>query len=102
MIDEIKLRKDIYTAFCDNCTYASKLCCDNNCKIHQVIRIIDMQSQLSIDTETVKHAQWIWDSNAPHREHGAYRCSNCGCYSDFGENYCFNCGYKMNGGTEND
>ncbi len=54
MIDEMKLRNDIYTAFCDNCTYATKLCCDNNCKIHQVIRIIDMQSHLSLDTEPDK------------------------------------------------
>ena len=49
----------------------------------------------TIDAEPVKHARWVWDSNAPHREHGAYKCSNCGCHSDFEENYCYNCGYKM-------
>ena len=39
--------------------------------------------------------EWVWDSNAPHREHGAYKCSNCGCHSDFEEYYCYNCGAKM-------
>lgn len=47
------------------------------------------------DVQPVKHGKWIWDSNAPHREHGAYKCSNCGCHSDFEENYCYNCGAKM-------
>lgn len=57
MIDEVKLRKDIYTAFCDNCTYATNLCCDNNCKVHQVIRIIDMQTHLSIDDKSIKQGR---------------------------------------------
>lgn len=47
------------------------------------------------DAQPVKHGRWIWDSNAPHREHGAYKCSNCGCHSDFEENYCYNCGARM-------
>lgn len=45
--------------------------------------------------QPVKRGKWIWDSNAPHREHGAYKCSNCGCHSDFEENYCYNCGVRM-------
>ena len=51
----------------------------------------------SSDVQPVKHGRWIWDSNAPHREHGAYKCSNCGCHSDFEENYCYNCGARMDG-----
>ena len=47
------------------------------------------------DVQPVKHGCWIWDSNAPHREHGAYKCSNCGCHSDFEENYCYDCGARM-------
>lgn len=47
------------------------------------------------DVQLVKHGRWTWASNAPHREHGAYKCSNCGCYSDFEENYCPNCGCKQ-------
>lgn len=42
-----------------------------------------------------RHGRWIWDSNAPHREHGAYKCSNCGCHSNFEDNYCYDCGAKM-------
>jgi hypothetical protein len=47
------------------------------------------------DVQPVKYGRWIWDSNAPHREHGAYKCSNCGCHSDFEENFCYNCGVRM-------
>lgn len=70
MVDEIKLRKDIYTAFCDSCTYATNLCCDNSCKIHQVIRIIDMQSHLSIDAELDKG--WISVKNRLPENDGLY------------------------------
>jgi hypothetical protein len=54
------------------------------------------------DVQPVKRGKWTWDSNAPHREHGAYKCSNCGCHSDFEENYCYNCGTRMikDGDTE--
>lgn len=58
-------------------------------------RRIDQMS--SVDVQPVVHGRWIWDSNAPHREHGAYKCSNCGCHSDFEENYCYNCGARMDG-----
>lgn len=49
------------------------------------------------DVQPVRHGRWIWDSNAPHREHGAYKCNNCGRHSDFEENYCYNCGARMDG-----
>ena len=52
------------------------------------------------DAQPVRRGRWTWDSNAPHREHGAYKCSNCGCHSDFEENYCYNCGAKMDGDSE--
>ncbi|MBQ2289700.1 MAG: hypothetical protein II249_03410 [Bacteroidaceae bacterium] len=42
------------------------------------------------DVQPVCHGWWIWD-----RDYGAYKCSNCGCHSDFEENYCYNCGAKM-------
>lgn len=51
------------------------------------------------DVQLVKHGRWIWDSNAPYREHGAYKCSNCDGHSDFEENYCPNCGARMDGGS---
>ena len=56
------------------------------------------------DVKPVKHGRWVWDSNAPHREHGVYKCNKCGCHSDFEENYCYNCGAKMDlkEGEEND
>lgn len=54
----------------------------------------------ALDAQCVKHGRWIWDSNAPYREHGAYKCNNCGCHSDFEENYCCNCGARMDGDAE--
>ena len=57
--------------------------------------IDDVGEVPSADVQPVRHGRWIWDSNAPHREHGAYKCSNCGCHSDFEENYCYNCGARM-------
>lgn len=55
---------------------------------------------LTADLNPVKLGRWIWDSNAPHREHGAYKCSNCGCHSYFEENYCYNCGARMDDDME--
>lgn len=52
------------------------------------------------DVQPVRHGRWVWDSNAPYREHGAYKCNNCGCNSDFEENYCYNCGARMDGDKE--
>ena len=60
-------------------------------------RVIAVAKEYAVEAEPVKHGRWIWDSNAPHREHGAYKCSNCGCHSDFEENYCYNCGARMDG-----
>lgn len=59
------------------------------CEAKRLLKAVDEEVQ------PVKHGRWIWDSNAPHREHGAYKCNNCGCHSDFEENYCYNCGAKM-------
>lgn len=52
------------------------------------------------DVQLVKHGRWVWDSNAPYRDYGAYKCSNCGSHVDFEENYCYNCGARMDGDTE--
>lgn len=59
-----------------------------------------LRNMPSIYVQPVNRGRWIWDSNAPHREHGAYKCSNCGCHSDFEENYCYNCGARMDGDTD--
>lgn len=71
-----------------------QLCLTTGCSYHdEVVRtIMDFPAE---DVQPVKHGKWTWDSNAPHREHGAYKCSNCGCHSDFEENYCYNCGARM-------
>lgn len=73
-------------------------------------RYINMQTMRDMineipaaDVQPVKRGEWIWDSNAPHREHGAYRCNKCGCHYYFAENYCYNCGAKMSeDGDENE
>jgi hypothetical protein len=64
--------------------------------------VIYSQQRYVTDVQPVKNGKWTWDSNAPHREHGAYKCSNCGCHSDFEENYCYNCGARMDGGADDE
>jgi hypothetical protein len=61
--------------------------------IEHAVEILSLMP--AADVQPVKRGRWIWDSNAPYREHGAYKCSNCGCHSDFEENYCYNCGARM-------
>ena len=71
---------------------------DGHC-VHQGECDVDViDTAPAADVQEVKRGKWTWDSNAPHREHGAYKCNNCGCHSDFEENYCYNCGADMSGG----
>lgn len=56
----------------------------------------DMKSEFedapTIDAEPVKHGRWVeTDRDDP----CYYACSLCGKRSDFEENYCPNCGAKM-------
>ena len=74
---------------CSNCSISHM--CESLKDIESLKeRVSKLEEELAI-----KCGKWIWDSNAPHREHGAYKCSNCGCHSDFEENYCPNCGVDM-------
>lgn len=57
--------------------------------------IYDIRTLKAADVQPIRHGRWTWDSNAPYREHGAYKCSNCGCHSEFKENYCYGCGARM-------
>ena len=68
-------------------------------EIAQEIKV-KIRQETATDVQPVKHGKWTWDSNAPHREHGAYKCSNCGCHSYFEENYCYNCGVRMDGDVQ--
>ena len=44
------------------------------------------------DVQPVKHGRWKWSEGG--------QCSECGFHnSNFGYNYCPNCGAKMDGGT---
>lgn len=53
------------------------------------------------DVQPVKHGRWIWD-NSPEFDnpYGSYKCSECNERQSFKENYCPNCGAKMNGGDK--
>lgn len=48
------------------------------------------------DIQPVKHGRWIWD-NSPEfgNPYGSYKCSECNERQSFKENYCPNCGAKM-------
>lgn len=64
-----------------------------DCLIPEVIADIP-----SADVKPVKHGKWIWD-NSPEfgNPYGSYKCSECNERQSFKENYCPNCGAKMNG-----
>lgn len=55
----------------------------------------DIDDIRTADVKPVIHSRWVWDANAQYGEEGAYRCTNCGYHSDFEENYCSNCGARM-------
>lgn len=99
-MDEYICREDVLKAFKliaknPNKDYQRGMQDTIDCLVPKVIADIP-----AADVQPIKHGRWIWDSNAPHREHGAYKCSNCGCHSDFEENYCYNCGTRMDGGAK--
>ena len=50
------------------------------------------------DVQPVQHGRWIWD-NSPElgNPYGSYKCSECNERQSFKENYCPNCGAKMDG-----
>lgn len=55
------------------------------------------------DVAEVKHGYWVYNENCGEYE-SPYFCSEClaDCSSDIqGENYCYNCGAKMDGGIKN-
>lgn len=56
----------------------------------------DIDNAPTIDAEQVKHGEWIEDDTIQHKY---FRCSNCGIGQfNWGEdNYCPNCGAKMDG-----
>ena len=82
--------------------YCEENCGKENREGYKTCKNCGMLNIPSAVIQPMKHGRWIWDSNAPHREHGAYKCNNCGCHSDFEENYCYNCGAKMDGGGNNE
>ena len=51
----------------------------------------------TIDAEPVKHGRWIKN---PPTEAWEYHCSLCGTQEDYKENYCRNCGARMDGGED--
>ena len=58
----------------------------------------DLSSSMDIAVQPVKHGRWIWD-NSPEfgNPYGSYKCSECKERQSFKENYCPNCGAKMDG-----
>ena len=49
----------------------------------------------SADVAPVRHGRW-------EKEYGHYKCLLCNCLDDFADNYCPNCGAKMDGEQDDD
>ncbi len=55
----------------------------------------------SVDVQPVKHGRWIWDSSPEFgNPYGSYVCSECDERQAYKENYCPNCGARMDGDAE--
>ena len=54
-----------------------------------------LEATPTADVEEVRHGEWIYSEN----EFGEafYRCSICDCQTRYKENYCSECGAKMDG-----
>ena len=46
--------------------------------------------------DAVKHGRWI-ETTSPLGLFKKVRCNQCGCHKDFKQNYCPNCGARMDG-----
>ena len=55
-----------------------------------------LDEQTTIEAEPVRHGEWVWSEN------GGYHCSVCDKRFGFvfDNNYCPNCGAKMDGDAE--
>lgn len=86
LIDRKKIEEQIKEAFKENPCVMGML-------LHWIRR------QKAVDAVQVVHGEWIYDHWCE------FKCSNCGHWSDSKpykgrENYCPNCGAKMDGGKD--
>lgn len=81
----------------------------DNCRANQIIDLFDLAPE--VDAEPVRHGRWKGldcthyagtdESGEPtYKPHREYRCSLCGRATIIRENYCPNCGAKMDEGEE--
>lgn len=56
-----------------------------------------IEAMPTIDAEPRRHGKWIYVPACEGADFGFYKCSLCGEPSWFKENYCANCGAKMEG-----
>ena len=72
---------------------------DTQCGYVQVVDVGDIEDAPAVDAAPVVHGEWI----ELHEENGheVGTCSHC-LHVRIVDNYCPNCGAKMNGGNDND
>ena len=87
---------------CDSCIH-KEVCKDKPPESYPQFMINIMTDKCehyinNTDIQPVKHGRWIWD-NSPEfgNPYGSYKCSECNERQSFKENYCPNCGAKMDG-----
>ena len=69
----------------------------------QLIKIFEIiNTQPTADVDEVKHGEWLWNKGRGWGE-AFYFCSLCAGDGDSGEdNYCPNCGAKMDGRSDSE
>ena len=87
-------RKKILGVYHEICTFRCGGC---TCSIRQagINKEEAYKAAVKIWNRSDGKQEWVWDSEADNFDFGAYRCSGCGRYVKFKENFCPDCGSEM-------
>lgn len=83
-----------------NIAQIAKNCARSDAQKALIGRILFMIDNMpTIEAEPVKHGRWIENSDPGQNINEHYMCSECGCtfHNWANDNYCPNCGARMDG-----
>ena len=91
-IDKELFKQDIKMRYCNNCARPNEIKC-GDCRVDDMLG--EIEDAPTADVEEVRHGEWIYAHWCE------FRCSICGHWSKTEprgkENFCPNCGAKMDG-----
>lgn len=99
LIDANAVLKEIKETYCTDCNNYNGVICRACTWMDAMDYIEDAQT---VDAQPVKHGHWIENSDPGQNINEHYMCSECGCtFRNWAnDNYCPNCGAKMDGESD--